>query len=157
AGATAAGRWVVGSLGDRTSDNVLWYRRPARKWLEALPIGNGRLAAMVFGGVELERLQLNEGTLWAGGPHDYTNPEALAALPEIRKRIFARDWKGAQDLVNAQFMSRPLRQAPYQSVGSLILVQHGDTDVPSDYRRELDLDTAVARATYKIDGVRYTR
>src|SRR5205085_12376490 len=141
AGATAAGRWVVGSLGDRTSDNVLWYRRPARKWLEALPIGNGRLAAMVFGGVELEQLQLNEGTLWAGGPHDYTNPEGLAALPEIRKRVLAGDWRGAQDLVNAHFMSRPLRQAPYQTVGSLVISFDGPGDA-TEYRRELDLATA---------------
>src|SRR5690349_17347011 len=79
----ASGGWAAPE--DETEgpkENRLWYRRPARQWLEALPIGNGRLAAMVFGGVPEERLQLNEGTLWAGGPHDYTHPDAADALPE---------------------------------------------------------------------------
>ena len=137
--------------------NRLWYERPAAEWLEALPIGNGRLGAMVFGGAARERLQLNEGTLWAAGPRDYTHPEALAALPEIRKRVFAGDWRGAQDLVNARFMSVPLRQAPYQTMGSLILKQHGELEPVEAYRRELDLDTAIARTRYRIGGVEYTR
>ena len=63
---------------------VLWYRQPAKQWVEALPVGNGRLGAMVFGGINNERIQLNEDTLWAGGPYDPTNPEALKALPEAR-------------------------------------------------------------------------
>ena len=143
--------------GTHAMENTLWYDRPAKAWLEALPIGNGRLGAMVFGGVLEERLQLNEGTLWAAGPHDDTNPEALAALPEIRKRIFAGDWHGAQDLVNAHFMSRPVRQAPYQTLGDIHFASGGAAEASADYRRELDLQTAITRVTYTRDGVRYTR
>ena len=146
-----------GDFAPQAGDEFLWYDRPAKEWLEALPVGNGRLGAMVFGGVERERIQLNEDTLWAGGPHDYTNPEALAALPEIRKRIFAGDWSGAQDLVNSHFMSRPLGQASYQTLGSLILTQHAGANAPTQYHRQLDLDTAVARTSYVIDGVGYTQ
>jgi hypothetical protein len=74
-------------------DLTLWYRQPAKEWTEALPVGNGRLGAMVFGGPEHERLQLNENTLWSGGPYDPNNPEALAALPEARRLIFAGKYK----------------------------------------------------------------
>src|SRR5579862_7360653 len=80
---------ALGDLGTGTADLALHYDRPANSWTEALPIGNGHLAAMVFGGAPEERLSLNEGTIWAGGPHCYDNPDALAALPEIRQLIFA--------------------------------------------------------------------
>ncbi len=135
---------------------ALWYDHPAAEWLQALPIGNGRLAAMVYGGTSKEVLQLNEGTLWAGGPHDYDNPEALAALPQIRQLIFANDLHRAQDLVNAHFMGRPVVQAPYQTVGSLEL----DFDMPApptDYRRQLDLETALLTVSYRAGGVHYQR
>ena len=135
---------------------ALWYDRPAAEWLQALPIGNGRLAAMVYGGTDKETLQLNEGTLWAGGPHDYDSPEALAALPQIRHLVFAGELKQAQDLVNAHFMGRPAGQAPYQTVGSLEL----DFDAPgtvTDYRRQLDLDTALHTVSCTADGVHYVR
>ena len=99
----------------------LWYRQPAPDWLHALPIGNGRLGAMVFGGIETEKLQLNEATVWAGGPHDYTHPDAHTALPEIRRLIFAGEWAAAQKLINDRFMGLPLRQLAYQTVGNLIL------------------------------------
>ena len=134
----------------------LWYRQPAREWLEALPIGNGHLGAMVFGGVETERLQLNEGTVWAGGPHDYNNPAALAALPEIRRLVDAGQWKAAQALVDRTSLGRPAGQVPYQTVGNLTLA-FPTPDSISDYRRELDLETAVLRVSYTADGVRYTR
>ena len=104
-----------------TGNEKLWYTKPAAAWLEALPIGNGRISAMVFGGTDRERLQLNEGTLWAGGPHDYTSPEGLAALPEIRRLVFAEKWSEAQRLVDSKFMGRPAGQSPYQTVGDLIL------------------------------------
>lgn len=135
---------------------ALWYDRPATEWLQALPIGNGRLAAMVYGGTSKETLQLNEGTLWAGGPHDYDNPEALAALPQIRQLIFANELKRAQDLVNAHFMGRPIVQAPYQTVGSLEL-DFSTTAPTTDYRRQLDLDTAILSVSYKADGVHFLR
>src|SRR5262245_21285213 len=81
---------------------ILWYDKPAAEWTEALPIGNGRLGAMVFGGTEVERLQLNEDTLFAGGPYDQNNPRALEALPEARQLIFAGKYQEAHDLIGAR-------------------------------------------------------
>lgn len=135
---------------------ALWYRRPAKEWLEALPLGNGRLGAMVFGGVETERLQLNEGTVWAGGPYTPANPEGLAALPEIRRLVFEGKWHEAQALINAKFLGIPAPELPYQTVGYLTLDFPAPPSV-SDYRRELDLDTAIARVQYTANGVRFTR
>lgn len=135
---------------------LLWYDRPATRWLEAQPIGNGRLGAMVFGGTDKETLQLNEDTVWAGGPHDYDNPEALAALPEIRRLVFAGQWREAESLVNAHFMGRPAGQAAYQTVGALTL-DLGQPAAVTEYRRQLNLDTATVTTSYMADGVRYTR
>src|SRR5579859_7019015 len=99
----------------------LWYRQPARQWVEALPVGNGRLGAMIFGGVSEERLQLNEDTLWAGGPYDPVNPDAASALPEARRLIFEGKYKQADRLIGERIMARPLRQMPYETVGDLLL------------------------------------
>lgn len=135
---------------------TLWYRRPADQWVEALPVGNGRLGAMVFGGVVNERLQLNEDTLWAGGPYDPVNPGAAAALPEVRRLVFAGKYAEADRLISAKVMARPLRQMPYQTVGDLLLA-FPEADSVRDYRRELDLDAAVARTSYTLRGTRFTR
>jgi alpha-L-fucosidase 2 len=134
----------------------LWYRQPARQWVEALPVGNGRLGAMVFGGIVEERLQLNEDTLWAGGPYDPNNPEALAALPEARRLIFDGRYDEAHALVGQKMMARPVRQLQYQALADLRLTFPQRQSV-TDYRRELNLDTAVARVTYTVDGVTFTR
>ena len=135
----------------------LWYRRPARTWeREALPIGNGRLGAMVFGGVEQERIQLNEDTLWAGGPYDPSCPEALEALPEARRLIFEGRYREAHDLVGRKMMARPLRQMPYQPVGDLLLALP-KVDEAADYRRELNLRTAIVGVGYRVGDVRFTR
>lgn len=91
---------------------VLWYEKPATQWIEALPVGNGRLGAMVFGGAASERLQLNEDTLYAGGPYDPNNREALAALPEARRLIFEGKYEEANDLAGARMMARPIKQMP---------------------------------------------
>lgn len=136
--------------------NKLWYRRPAAQWLEALPIGNGRLAAMIYGGAPKETFQLNEGTIWAGKPHNYEHPGALDALPEIRRLVFAREWQKAQDLVTERFLSQPVRQMPYQNAGYLDL-DFGDSDPITGYRRELDIDEAVARVSYAVNGIHFTR
>ncbi|HOU93817.1 MAG TPA: glycoside hydrolase N-terminal domain-containing protein, partial [Polyangiaceae bacterium] len=101
--------------------SVLWYRAPAREWVEALPIGDGRLGAMVFGDPSRERLALNEDTFWAGGPYDPAVPTAAAALPEARRRIAAGDYAGAERWIDEHLMSRPLVQCPYQPVGDLLL------------------------------------
>src|ERR1051325_4091676 len=104
------------SKASAADDLKLWYRRPAAQWVEALPVGNGRLGAMVFGGVEQERIQLNEDTLWSGGPYNPANPDAKEALPEIRRLIAAGEYQAAQALVQQKFMARPLTQSPYQTV-----------------------------------------
>jgi alpha-L-fucosidase 2 len=134
----------------------LWYRQPAKAWTEALPIGNGRLGAMIFGGVAEERLQLNEDTLWAGGPYDPVNPTAKTALPEVRRLVFESKFREANRLISAQVMAKPLRQMPYQTVGSLLL-RFPDAAAVKNYRRELNLDTAVARVSYDVGGATFVR
>ena len=135
---------------------TLWYRRPAVEWEEALPVGNGRLGAMVFGGITQEHITLNEDTLWSGGPYDPTNPEALAALPQARALIFAGKYREAHKLVEAKMMARPLWQAAYQPVGSLLL-SFPEAAAVENYRRDLDLDTAIARVSYQAHGVHFVR
>jgi len=134
----------------------LWYRRPAEKWVEALPIGNGRLAAMVFGGIVEEHLQLNEDSLWAGGPYDPNNPDALAALPEVRRLIFEGKYADAHKLIGEKMMAKPLRQMMYQPVGDLVL-KFPETQSVANYRRDLDIDSAIAGVTYESGGVRFRR
>jgi|GEM_PF-2030679 len=85
----------------------LWYRQPAKQWVEALAVGNGRLGAMVFGGIAQERIQLNEDTLWAGGPYDPANPDAIEALPKVRELIFAGRYREAQNLISQKMMAKP--------------------------------------------------
>ncbi|MFC4006183.1 glycoside hydrolase N-terminal domain-containing protein [Nonomuraea purpurea] len=135
---------------------TLWYTRPASVWLEALPVGCGRLGAMVFGGVATERLQLNEDSVWAGGPHVYDNPEALDALPEIRRLVWEDKWQAAQNLADQKFLGKPSEQAPYQVLGDLTLTYPGPEEF-TEYRRELDLTRALTTVTFVRDGVRHTR
>ncbi len=134
----------------------LWYRAPAKQWTEALPVGNGRLGAMVFGGVEREHLQLNEDTLWAGGPYTPDNTNALAALPEVRKSIFDGKYDDAARLIDRSVMARPLGQMPYQTVGDVFL-DFSSVGEAEGYRRDLNLDTAVANVSYTVNGVRFQR
>ncbi len=89
---------------------MLWYQRPATEWVEALPVGNGRLGAMVWGGLAHERLQLNEDTLYAGGPYDATNPQALATLPMVRELVFGGRYAEAEKLADEGMLSRPLKR-----------------------------------------------
>ena len=132
---------------------TLWYRRPASRWVEALPIGNGRLGAMIFGGIGSERLQLNEDTLWSGGPKDWDNPKAKEILPELRRLIAAGRYVDADTL--AKQALGPYTQS-YLPLGDLhITFAHGD--VGRRYRRELDLRTGIATQQYAIGGVTYTR
>jgi alpha-L-fucosidase 2 len=139
-------------------DRCLWYTRPATVWTEALPIGNGRIGAMVFGGVARERLQLNEDTLYAGGPYDPVNPRARAALPEVRRLIAAGKFAAAQALANDRLMGVPLKQMPYQILGDLMLDLPGIASAAvDDYRHMLDLDTALATTSFRAGGNRYRR
>jgi len=138
--------------------NRLWYRQPAKEWVEALPVGNGRIGAMVFGGIARERLQLNEDTLWGGGPYDPVNPTAREALPEVRRLIAAGRYAEAQELASAKLMAIPLRQMPYQTFGDLELAMPGlREEEVRDYHRELDLDAAVATTRFSIGAVNYRR
>ncbi|MBC8137301.1 MAG: glycoside hydrolase N-terminal domain-containing protein [Fibrella sp.] len=133
----------------------LWYDAPATKWTQALPIGNGRLGAMIFGGPARERLQINEESLWSGRPHDYTCPDGAEILPEIRRLVFAGEWEQAQKLVNEKFMGLPVWQSAYQTVGDLYL-DFGDGGFEG-YSRSLDIDAATATTEYVRNGVRYKR
>src|SRR5260370_25634398 len=98
---------------------TLWYRRPASLWVEALPVGNGRLGAMVFGGIAQERIQFNEQTVWTGEPHDYAHHGAYQSLGKLRELLFAGRQKEAEDLATKEFMSEPLHQQAYQAFGDL--------------------------------------
>ncbi len=136
---------------------TLWYRKPATMWeSEALPVGNGRLGAMVFGGINHERIQLNEETLWDGVPTDYTNPEALKALPEVRRLLFEGKNNEAKSLAKRKMMGSPYKIKSYQTLGDLFLY-FPETDKVSGYRRDLDLTTAISRTQYTVDGVEYVR
>ncbi|MFC0529339.1 glycosyl hydrolase family 95 catalytic domain-containing protein [Phytohabitans kaempferiae] len=139
------------------NDLALWYDEGAGgDWLRALPIGNGRLGAMVFGNIDTERLQLNEDTVWAGGPYDPANPRGAAALPEIQRLVFADQWSQAQNLINQTMLGNPVGELAYQPVGNLrFTFPHGN--VASEYYRQLDLTTATASVTYAANGVRYRR
>ncbi|HPI72636.1 MAG TPA: glycoside hydrolase family 95 protein [bacterium] len=134
----------------------LWYEQPAREWIEALPLGNGRLAAMVFGRVGTERIQLNEESLWSGKPNNTINPQAQVYLSQVRRLLFAGRFLQATDLADAYLMGIPERIKPYQTLGDLILEFPGDSTV-TDYQRLLDLDTAVHTVRFTKGGVRYTR
>jgi alpha-L-fucosidase 2 len=147
---------TIGAAPVPESKLSLWYRQPAAAWTEALPIGNGRLGAMVFGGVEHERFQLNEDTLWAGGPYDPSHTNALAALPEVRRLIFEGKYDEADRLTKRELMARPLGQMQYQTVGSLLL-DFSPVGAVENYRRDLNLETAVSRVTYSSGGVVFTR
>ncbi|MHC4098879.1 MAG: glycoside hydrolase family 95 protein [Planctomycetota bacterium] len=149
--------WLLGSTAFAEPERLLlWYDRPAKQWTQALPIGNGRLGGMVFGGTESERIQLNEDTLWSGRPHDYTNPEARQHLDRVRKLIFEGKHSEAQAIVDRHMMGIPRFLQAYQPLGDLRLVFPGHEQV-TDYRLELDLEKAVIRVTYRAGGAQYRR
>ncbi|MEP6914123.1 MAG: glycoside hydrolase N-terminal domain-containing protein [Acidobacteriota bacterium] len=166
---------LIGEAAPPASGLSLWYRAPASdhpllpldaprqsrqtgtaEWVRALPVGNGRLGAMVFGGIVHERLQLNEDTLWAGRPYDPVNPEAKDTLPEVRRLLAERKYSEAATLVGAKVMSKPLAQMPYETVGDLALT-FPDVDSVENYRRDLDLGTATAHVAYTSGGVTFLR
>jgi alpha-L-fucosidase 2 len=127
-----------------------------QEWVRALPVGNGRLGAMVFGGVVHERLQLNEDTLWAGRPYDPVNPEARNALPEVRRLLAAGQYREAASLVSEKVMAKPLAQMPYQTLGDLALT-FPQVASAENYRRDLDLGTATVHVSYTSGGVAFGR
>jgi alpha-L-fucosidase 2 len=153
----AAGRTPAAPQPSAPADVKLWYRQPAAAWTEALPVGNGRLGAMVFGGAQSELIQLNEDTVWTGGPYDpHGTGIGVKALPEIRRLVFEGKGKEAEALFEKEMMAKVWDQATYQPLGDLKLAFSGHGAV-SDYRRELDLDTAVARTSYRVGDVGFVR
>jgi alpha-L-fucosidase 2 len=129
----------------------LWYDKPAKEWVEALPLGNGRLGAMVFGDPQKETIQLNENTFWAGQPNRNDNPNAKAVLDEVRKLIFDGKYREAQQLVNEKFISKTSHGMPYQTIGNIELTFEGHERYDR-YYRELDLETASTTSRYAVKG-----
>ncbi len=134
----------------------LWYQKPASSWDEALPVGNGQMGAMVFGGVPECRIQFNEHTVWTGFPRSYAHTNAVAALSAIRKLLFDGKQKEAEDLAMRNFMGDPLRQEKYQPCGDL-LVSLDNTSSFTDYTRQLDLAEGVHTIAFSVAGVKYTQ
>ncbi len=160
---------VLTNLSVRAVDNLtLWYSRPATYWEEALPLGNGRLGAMVSGSVEQDTLQLNEDTFWSGSPHNNCNPNALGVLQKVRDLINEQKYEEAQKIAVPNINSTTANGMIYESVGRLLLTFPGQKyvnevdkgahgKVVSNYKRSLDLNTAVATTEYNINGVKYIR
>ena len=148
---------AYGSLaGAEASPLTVWYCQPAQEWVEALPIGNGRLGGMVFGGVGEEHVQLNDDTLWASGGKSRVNPEGLKALPEIRRLLFAGKNDEADKLIFDAMNGIPANIKSYETLGDLLLT-FSDGEKAADYRRELDLDTGIVTVSYRIGGATFTR
>ena len=153
---------VKGSLRS-SSDSIdeweglqLWYNQPAQKWTEALPVGNGRLGAMVFGGITQERIQLNEDTMWAGPPVPQDRVGAYKHIAKARKLIFEGKYAEAQRIMQKEVMAPRISPRSHQTLGDLSL-KFPDVQTIKDYRRELDLDTAVVTTTFKTNGITYRR
>ena len=134
---------------------TLWYDKPAVLWTDALPVGNGQMGAMIFGGTTHERIQFNEHTVWTGEPHDYAHKGAAQSLAKIRQLLWDGKQKEAEDLAMKEFMSEPLHQKAYQAFGDLLIdMPEGDA---TSYRRWLDLDTGVAGVEFTQGGVIFRR
>jgi len=134
----------------------LWYLEPAKTWTEALPIGNGRLGAMVFGDVHKERIQLNEESIWAGKPYNTNNPKALANLPKVRELIFNEEFEEAYKLATETLLGTPPRIRSYQTAGN-VYIETDITDAIENYKRELILESGICKVTYKSGAITYTR
>jgi len=146
---------LCGAANPNPSDLVVWYRQPASAWLQAMPLGNGMIGAMVFGGVPQERIALNESSFWSGRPHDYDNREAFQYFPEIRDLVFADKFQEAEKMANEHFWGKPKAQEAFQPIGDLLL-DFGTTNF-TDYRRELDMETGVAKVSYRLGDAVITR
>jgi len=130
-------------------DMVLWYRQPGEKWLEAMPIGNGYMGAMVFGGIQQERIALNESSFWSGRPHDYNDTNAINYFPQIRDLVFAGKFQEAERMADDHFWGIPKAQQAYEPIGDLVL-QFDGAENAQDYRRGLDMETGVATVSYRV-------
>ncbi|WP_418945650.1 glycosyl hydrolase family 95 catalytic domain-containing protein [Phocaeicola coprocola] len=145
--------WMM--LSAHAQNLKLWYQQPAKTWVEALPVGNSSMGAMVYGGTSREELQLNEETLWGGGPYRNDNPKALESLAEVRNLIFSGKTMDAQNLIDQTFYTGR-NGMPYQTIGSLIIEAPGH-EKAKNYYRDLNLERAVATTRYQVDGVNFQR
>jgi alpha-L-fucosidase 2 len=134
----------------------LWYRQPGAEWLDAMPIGNGMIGAMVFGGIQQERIALNESSFWSGRPHDYNDPNAISYFPRIRDLVFSGKYQEAEKMVDEHFYGIPAAQQAYQPLGDLML-SFDNIDGAEDYRRELDMETGITKVSYRCGKVTFTR
>jgi len=136
----------------------IWFTKPADNWNDALPVGNGRLGAMVFGGVETERIELNEESVWTGEPRWDANPDALKNLPKVRELLFEGKYREAEELAQKGILGKKPGNpaASYQALGDLYL-DFGSVRSVSNYRRELDIEDAIARVSYTANQVNFTR
>ena len=139
-----------------TRDMVVWYQQPAQRWTDASPLGNGLTGAMVFGGTKIDRIALNNSSFWSGKPHDYDDPDAGKYFDQIKALIAEQRFQEAEQMVDDHFWGIPKGQQAYQPIGDLSLSFDGVGDV-ADYRRELDMETGVAKVTYLSDGIAYSR
>ena len=156
--AHAAGRATEGKVVAEINPLVLWHSTPAEKWTGALAIGNGRLGAMVFGGIDTDRLQLNDITVWSDGPSPNGDPaDAYKALPEIRSLLAAGRYGEATSLVSGTFPSKAEYFPCYQTLGHLIFDYNLPEGTVTTYRRWLDIAKAVAGIEFSVDGATYTR
>ncbi len=135
---------------------TLWYRQPATQWTQALPIGNGKQGAMMFGGIDQEVICLNETSLWSGGPYTPVNPNALAALPQVRQLLFDNQFTQAESVITQQMMAKPATEAAFEPVGDILLT-FPKVATAENYHRELNLKTATSVSQFTADGVTYTR
>jgi len=136
--------------------HLIWFESSATKWEEALPVGNGRLGAMVFGKTDEERIQLNEDTYWSGGPYSTVVKGGYKALPEIQRLIFKNEVIPAHKMFGRELMGYPVEQQKYQSLANLILTFPGAEEI-SDYVRWLDIEKGITGVEYRAKGVRYRR
>ena len=136
----------------------IWFNHPAESWNDALPVGNGSLGAMIFGGVEKEHLELNESSVWTGEPRWDANPEALKSLPEVRKLLFRGKYKEAEELAQKSILGKKPQNpaATYQALGDIFL-DFGPQINLNNYRRELDIENATASVSYTAGQVNYRR
>ena len=145
------------SIAVNAQQHKLWYSKPASHWLEALPIGNSHLGAMVYGGTDTEQIQLNEETFWSGSPHENNNPSAKVAVKEVRKLIFAGKEEQADSIIGRTFFKGPHGQK-FLPLGDLSLkFNYQSNSEPTNYRRELNLGDALNTTSFEVDGVKYDR
>ncbi len=135
---------------------LLWYNQPAAKWEDAMPVGNGRLGAMVFGKTDEERIQFNEDTYWTGGPYSTVVKGGYKMLPEIQKKIFENKMLEAHNLFGRYLMGYPVEQQKYQSLANLLLF-FDNKEKPENYKRWLDLETGITSVEYTSKGITYHR